>query len=314
MMKEILCCDWGTSSFRLRLVNRLDGSVTAETTEGKGIAEIYNDWLRSGLKENERIGFYKNILLSQIERVTKDSLAGVPVIISGMASSSIGITEIPYTKIPFNLNDGNLHLYKIPADENCTHEICIVSGLRTGNDVMRGEETLLLGCDITDDDEQLFIFPGTHSKHVVVKDNVVQDFKTYMTGELFDLLSNKSMLATSVEKDGDLTEKDIEQFKKGVNESATANLLNNIFHIRTNHLFNKLSKKENYYYLSGLLIGEELKDIQKEKYTHVTVVSSGKLLSLYLEALSALGLQNQLLHQNADKALIKGQIFILNHY
>ena len=311
MMKQILSCDWGTSSFRLRLINVTDVTLIAETTEGKGIDVIYNLWLNSGL--SERINFYKNILLSQIEKLAKGSLDGIPIMISGMASSSIGITELPYTKIPFKMNDTGLHLYKIPADENCRHEILIVSGLRTDNDVMRGEETMLLGCDINGD-EQLFIFPGTHSKHVKVKDTVVRDFKTFMTGELFDLLSNKSMLAASLEKSDDLAETDMEQFKKGVNESVSANLLNNIFHIRTNQLFDKLNKKENYFYLSGLLIGEELKDIQKEKYKYVTVVSSGILSTLYSEALSALGFQNKLRHQNSDKALIKGQIFILNRY
>ena len=314
MMKEILCCDWGSSSFRLRLINRADGSVIAETSEGKGIAAVYNDWLQSGLPENERVGFYKKILLSQIEKLAKDFLDKVPIIISGMASSSIGITELPYTKIPFDMSGAGLHLYKIADNESCGHDIYIVPGLRTVDDVMRGEETLLLGCDISNDDEQLFIFPGTHSKHVVVQDNVVKDFKTYMTGELFDLLSNKSMLATSVEKDDNLGDNDIEQFKKGVNESTTKNLLNNIFHIRTNQLFNTLSKKENYYYLSGLLIGEELKAIQKKKYKHVTVVSSGILSTLYSEGLSAFGLQDELRHQNADKALIKGQILILNQH
>ena len=310
-MKQILSCDWGTSSFRLRLINVTDVTLIAETTEGKGIAVVYNEWLNSGL--SERINFYKNILLSQIEKLAKGSLDGIPIMISGMASSSIGITELPYTKIPFKMNDTGLHLYKIPADENCRHEILIVSGLRTDNDVMRGEETMLLGCGINND-EQLFIFPGTHSKHVKVKDNAITDFKTFMTGELFDLLSNKSMLAASLEKSDDLAETDMEQFKKGVNESVSANLLNNIFHIRTNHLLDKLSKKENYFYLSGLLIGEELKDIQKEKYKYVTVVSSGILSTLYSEALSALGFQNKLRHQNSDKALIKGQIFILNRY
>jgi 2-dehydro-3-deoxygalactonokinase len=314
MMKEILCCDWGTSSFRLRLINKADGSVIAETTDGKGIAAVYNDWLHSGLAENERVDYYKKILLSQIEKLATHSPDGVPIIISGMASSSIGITELPYTKIPFDINGAGLHLYKIAANESYRHDIYIVPGLRSDNDVMRGEETRLLGCDIGNNDEQLFIFPGTHSKHVVVQDNVVKDFKTYMTGELFDLLSNKSMLATSVERSDGLGENDIKQFKRGVKESTAANLLNNIFHTRTNQLFNILSKKENYYYLSGLLIGEELKDIQKKKYKNVTVVSSGILSTLYAEGLSITGLRNELRHQNADKALIKGQIFILNQY
>ncbi len=70
----------------------------------------------------------------------------------------------------------------------------LVSGFQTDTDIMRGEETKLLGFDIPDDEERIFIFPGTHSKHVFVKNKTGIDFKTYMTGELFNLMSEKSIL------------------------------------------------------------------------------------------------------------------------
>jgi 2-dehydro-3-deoxygalactonokinase len=313
MIKQFLSCDWGTSSFRLRLINAANGSVLAETHDGKGIAAVHHEWLQSNLAENERVVFYKNILLSQLKKLTNDSLAGVPIIISGMASSSIGMIELPYRNIPFNINHDKLNVHRIAPDPECDHEIFIISGLRTDNDVMRGEETMLPGCEIKDDGEHLIIFPGTHSKHVIVENNVVKDFKTYMTGELFDLLANKSILATSLENDSE-PENNIQSFIQGVQESISANLLNNIFHVRTNQLFSKLSKKENYHYLSGLLIGGELKNIHKENFASVHVVSNGILSTLYSTALSAIGLQDKLHLQNADEALIKGQIFILDHY
>lgn len=310
MIKQILSCDWGTSSFRLRLVSAEDCSVLAESTNAKGIAAAYGLWLQSGLAENERIPFYKSILLIQIASLDKGSLAGVPLIISGMASSTIGMAELPYKNIPFRISDANLHVHRIADDEKFPHEIFIVSGLRAASDVMRGEETILHGCEINDG-EQLFIFPGTHSKHVIVHNHIVQNFKTFMTGELFDLLSTKSILERSVEK-AKLSEINIAQFVNGVREAISSSLLNSIFHVRTNQLFNKLNKKENYLYLSGLLIGEELKKIEKENYDSVTLVSEGMLSTLYSESLSALGLKDKLVMQNADAAFIRGQVVILN--
>ncbi len=65
---------------------------------------------------------------------------------------------------------------------------------------MRGEETQLIGCLKSGKQDGFFIFPGTHSKHVEVEDGMVKDFKTYMTGEFFELLSQKSILLNSVEE------------------------------------------------------------------------------------------------------------------
>jgi 2-dehydro-3-deoxygalactonokinase len=312
MIEQILSCDWGTSSFRLRLINTSDHSVLAEISDDRGVAAIYNEWLQSSLAENERLSFYKNVLLSQIKKLNNGPLHGVPVIISGMVSSSIGMIELSYKDIPFNIKEANLNVHKILADEKFRHEILIVSGLKTKTDVMRGEETMLLGCEIKDDHEHLIIFPGTHSKHVILQNDIVKDFNTFMTGELFDLLVNKSVLASSVEKEK-ISENNIQSFIKGVLESASSNMLNKIFHVRANQLFGEMSKKENYHYLSGLLIGEEFKDIKKENFSAVTVVSNGILSSLYFEALCVMGLKEKLQLQNADEALIRGQIFIFKN-
>ena len=311
MVDHILSCDWGTSSFRLRLLKVTDGSVLAETTEGKGIAVVYNEWLQTGLGENERIGFYKNILFSRIGELTEESLAGTPVIISGMASSSIGITELPYRDIPFSITSNGLNTQRILPDEKFEHEILIVSGLRTNNDVMRGEETMLLGCEVKDNNEWLIVFPGTHSKHATVDRKILVDFRTYMTGEVFDLLSNKSILSNSVSKNEGDEYRNI--FERGVKEGATGNLLNNIFHVRTSRLFKSLTESENYHYLSGLLIGSELKQIPRNKI-RVLLVSSLALYGRYWQALQILCGSDNLQFYDADKALIEGHCELARHF
>jgi 2-dehydro-3-deoxygalactonokinase len=311
MMQQILSCDWGTSSFRLRLIDLSGNSIIAETTGNKGIAAVYNDWLQTGLPEKDRMDFYKTVLLSQIEKLPGYSVAGVPVIISGMASSSIGIKELPYGDIPFAITGDSLHVLKIPAGEKCNHEILLVSGLKTVTDAMRGEETMLTGCDIKDDDEQLIIFPGTHSKHAIVKNKILVDVKTYMTGELFELLANKSILSKSVSKNENDQYNKI--FENGVKDGASGNLLNTIFHVRTAHLFKTVTAEENYHYLSGLLIGSELGQIATTG-VKIHLVCGQALLDRYKLALRALRIGDNLRYSSADEALISGHCKLARHF
>jgi 2-dehydro-3-deoxygalactonokinase len=167
---------------------------------------------------------------------------------------------------------------------------------------------MLLGCEIHDGD-WLIIFPGTHSKHVTVKNKVVVDFKTYMTGEVFDLLSNQSILSKSVQRNSNEHKA---QFEKGVKEGAAGNLLNTAFHVRTNQLFNKNQPGENYHYLSGLVIGNELKDIRSgnEKIILAANQKFGELYSSAIEIIT--GKKPEL--QDADELLIKGHCRIATRY
>jgi len=311
MIQQILSCDWGTSSFRLRLINLADNAILAETTGDKGIAAVYNDWLQSGRPENDRMDFYKTILLLQIGKLTDYSLDGMPVIISGMASSSIGIKELPYGDIPFAITGDSLQVLKILPDKKCTHEILLVSGLRTTNDAMRGEETMLIGCDIRDDSGQLVIFPGTHSKHAIVKNKVLVSLKTYMTGEVFELLANKSILSKSVIKNESNQYKKI--FERGVKEGASGNLLNIIFYVRTSQLFKTLTPEENYHYLSGLLIGSELQQVSAAN-VKIHLVCGQELFDRYQFALQTLCINGDVQYSNADTALIKGHCKMAGHF
>ncbi|MEP7319631.1 MAG: 2-dehydro-3-deoxygalactonokinase, partial [Panacibacter sp.] len=200
-MKNFISCDWGTSSFRLRLINAETNAVLAETKSAQGIAATYALWKEQS--NTDRIAFYSHIILQGIlslEQQCGYSLDGVTIIISGMASATIGIIELPYKPIPFYINKAELETHIIPATETCSHTMLIVSGVRSSNDVMRGEETILAGCNIKESNEkQLFIFPGTHSKHVSVENGLIAGIKTFMTGEVFELLNSKSILAASVE-------------------------------------------------------------------------------------------------------------------
>ena len=304
--KHILSCDWGTSFFRLRLVDVSKAEVIHEVLSDKGIASVYNDWLRAGLNENEKVAFYKNVLQQFIQQINYD-VNDLPVIVSGMASSTIGMKELEYAEVSFNLKAENLNTFLFKADNNCRHDVLLVSGLKTNDDVMRGEETMLLGCDLNDD-KALMIFPGTHSKHVIVKNNIAVDFKTYMTGEFFELLSTKTVLSKSVIKNVVFYDK---AFTKGVEDGTANNILNASFHVRTNQLFKKFSQEENYYYLSGLVIGYELKEVIQSNL-NIHLICSDNLMKYYLTALKILVPNKPVNHYHADKVLIKAHCKFLS--
>lgn len=307
-----LSCDWGTSAFRLRLVQAEGARVLAEVVTDTGIAEMHNRWTAAKRADPERIQFYQAYLKEKIkalEMKTGATLHQVPVLVSGMASSTIGMLELPYKELPFNVDGSDLNVHIIAASAQMPHTLVLISGVCTGDDVIRGEETLLVGCAIAPTGkEQVFLFPGTHSKHVWVRNGAAHHFQTFMTGEVFELLSTKSILSNSVQKNRD--DAVTASFEIGVLEGTAANLLNSAFHVRTAHLFKKFTPEENYHYLSGLLIGAELKELVQKQAAHICLVCGEGLEKQYRHGLALLGLHDNLEIRNADAALVQGQLRI----
>lgn len=313
MDKLFLSCDWGTSSFRLRLIDSVSSKQTAESSSDEGVAKVYNQWLQKN-KTQERISFYQSVLkkhISNIEDQLKVSLDGTTLVISGMASSSIGMMELPYKQLPVSVNIHDLHLEKVERTEDFKHDMIIISGARTDTDIMRGEEVQLLGCAIeANDKQQVFIFPGTHSKHIIVENGQITSFQTYMTGEFFNLLSLNSILSKSISTENASEEFNKPVFEKGVSDSLHTNLLHQSFMVRTNDIFQQLTKKENYWYLSGVLIGTELKDLFQTDIETITIVSEGRLARLYDSACYVLNNGKKVQSADVNDALINAHILV----
>lgn len=309
-----LSCDWGTTAFRLRVIQLPELTILAEETSKQGIADTFALWQQQ--PEKNRFTFYTTILQQHIQALEQKlhiALPHIPIIISGMASSTIGMIDLPYKDMPVATDGSNLFVHTIPASESFLHEVMMISGIKTDSDVMRGEETKIIGAIDADNNNeaQILIFPGTHSKHVQVKGNTAVDFHTYMTGEFFALLTQKSVLAASVAEGGhfDLPG-NIKSFKKGVSDSRQQNLLHSCFEVRVNNLFDRYTKQQSYYYLSGLLIGTEVKELLPADRAKITVVINDVLRPYYQMAFEVLGLSPQTVIKSADKALIKGQYII----
>ncbi|CAN5622693.1 2-dehydro-3-deoxygalactonokinase [soil metagenome] len=328
MQNLVLSCDWGTSSFRLKLVALHDQKVLAEVTSQEGIASVYNRWVATQTNiETKRLTFFQEFLkknLYILEKKASVSLRLIPILISGMASSSIGMKELAYADLPFHINGSGAIIEKIEKNEYFLHDIFIISGVRNEHDVMRGEETQMVGLihhfiDETEDEDTLSIFPGTHSKHIKVKNSKIAGFKTFMTGEIFSLMSGQSILKDTIEKPKEFTigESEMAGFKLGVKSAFNSDLLSSLFSVRVNQLFKKLNKLQNYYYLSGLLIGTELMHLKSNENLKIFLCSGSNIFELYRLTLEELNLINKttlVSPEVMDKAAVAGQVKIFQNY
>ncbi|SDM34687.1 2-dehydro-3-deoxygalactonokinase [Daejeonella rubra] len=325
MDKYILCCDWGTTSFRLRLVERKDYRVLAELLSKDGVAGTFRAWKEQN--ELKRFDFYAAILKGSIGELAKKSsfsLDNIPVIVSGMASSSIGMEEIPYAELPFDSKGSQASVRSFKDFNGAKSPLVLVSGVKSHEDVMRGEEAQLIGLlklneiTIHGSEEIIFVFPGTHSKHIVVKDGFVTDFQTFMTGEIYNILCEHSILKDSVlggSGAGLKDQVDINAFLKGVEVSGTSSLLHSLFTVRTGQLFGQFSKEQNSFYLSGLLIGSELRQLKDGNYDRLVICSGKHLYDHYKLAAEAISLKFNTTYIQPDlidKATIAGQVQIFN--
>lgn len=326
MNDYLLSCDWGTSSFRLRLVDTRTGRVLGEHLLPIGVAATFDTWkVEHDRTEVERETFFSQFLKAQINTLADSlsvSLEQVPVVLSGMASSSIGMAELPYANLPFSLDGSQVSVrWFAPRPEfKFGHRLLLVSGVRSPRDVMRGEETQLIGLRdiLTEGTRSVLIFPGTHSKHMYVEGSQLIDFQTFMTGEVFSVLTSHSILkeSTDAAKLIDGLQLDPATFRRGVQASESPSLLHNLFTVRTNQLFGKLTRPQNALYLSGLLIGSELRGLLPKSDWRLVLCCDNNLIDFYTEALAELGLLERTTRIDAERiryAATEGHLNILNH-
>ncbi|WP_461533952.1 2-dehydro-3-deoxygalactonokinase [Sinomicrobium sp.] len=315
-MKLFLSIDWGTSSFRARLIETDLNSIKIlhEIKNNQGISRIHQSWLKSD-KGISRFQFFLNVLddtLKTIKTEQKLNIDNAPIVISGMASSSIGWFELPYSSLPFALDGSGLN-YKIIEIPSFSHPVLLLSGICSDDDIMRGEEIQLLGCYTNAETDSVYVFPGTHSKHIHIKDGKVISFRTYMTGEIFQLLTENSILKDNVEKSVALH---CEDFVSGIHHARENNFLNALFKVRTNEVLHKMNKANNYSFLSGLLIGTEILELSKNDH-HIYLCPHKNLSKNYTIAIKESSLANRatiLSHEEVDNSVIKGHLLMLKKH
>lgn len=150
---------------------------------------------------------------------------------------------------------------------------------------MRGEETQVLGAGR----DGLFCLPGTHSKWVEVRNGRIERFSTYMTGEVYALLRQHSLLGRMMEEGGP----DERAFREGLARSAEpGGLLHHLFGVRTRGLMGELDAAGAASYLSGILIGHEMHACRASQ---LLLIGEPGLAARYQQAATALGIETELL-------------------
>jgi 2-dehydro-3-deoxygalactonokinase len=289
MERYTICLDWGISSFRAYL---MDGEETILDTvaNNSGILQVAD-------------GAFEKVLEASVGHWLR-RYPTAPVIASGMIASRQGWLEAPYVSCPAGLTEITKNLRSLEMQQG--RRIWFVPGvMRRAEDktpdVMRGEETQIFGALPDDLKLHSFILPGTHSKWALVKEGRIVWFSTYMTGELFAVLRNHSILGRLMEAG----EKDDDAFLRGLECSATAGngrvgLLNKLFSVRTLGLFDELPRAGLKFYLSGLLIGTEIAEATwhiKQKST-MRLIGDPGLSALYARALDYFGWPSELQEGN----------------
>jgi len=276
-------CDWGSSNFRLALLG-VDGSIIADHSDAGGIVTLRKSGTdTAGLCAHLRKG------LAGLERAGRIEISALPLIISGMAGSSMGICEVPYTTLPFPLDGRGTALHHPATLTEISNKVFIIPGVCSEDDVMRGEETeamgLMANLDLRDG---LMILPGTHSKHLWVRNGFINRIKTYMTGELFQVISGNTILSQSIDDPNVASFDDHGKacFLEGMQMARSADLMHELFTLRSRVLLKRIAIGGNIHRLSGLLIGTELLQIDEMCDVPVILGGAGQLYERYRFALA----------------------------
>lgn len=248
VLTHLIGLDWGTSRLRAYLID----------SHGTIVEQRMRPW---GIRHLPEGGF--EAALSDITQQWPDC----PRLAAGMIGSRDGWVEARYLDLPLDITRIGDGLARISTASG--QPVHVVPGLRdpSGPDVMRGEETQILGALSLRPQlkaNSIVVLPGTHSKWTRVHDGLITRFRTSMTGELYALLSQQSTLAVNMAADVKVSERPETRraFERGVcaaRDSGVAGALSRLFSTRALLLDGQLEPLEVPDYLSGLLIGEEVR-------------------------------------------------------
>ena len=259
-----IAIDWGTSFFRAYLIENDQVLDSIHT--------------KDGIKFLEKASFEKT-LIKLIEPWLENNYK-IEVLASGMVGSKQGWVEAPYQSTPCNLHNVD---FISPSVKDKRFSLKIFSGISQSNkpDVMRGEETQIAG--FLHDNPNFngsICLPGTHSKWVQIENGHIINFKTFMTGELFEIISKNSVLIHSVTsnkiKKNELIMAVDEIFKK---PEIFGNAL---FQLRADDLINSRGSEIYKSKLSGYLLGLELLgSLEFWEKKDIVLIGNADLIELY---------------------------------
>ncbi|MEM9433102.1 MAG: 2-dehydro-3-deoxygalactonokinase [Pseudomonadota bacterium] len=283
-----IAVDWGTTNLRAWAMSR-DNEILAEARSDEGMGSLRKDQ-------------FEPALLALIEPWL--GIHQTQVLACGMVGSRQGWAEASYRPVPTHVYGGATKV----ACKDPRLNVSVLPGISQTDpaDVMRGEETQIAGFSTaTPEFDGVLCLPGTHSKWARISAEEVVSFQTFMTGELFDLLAEKSVLRHSVTG----SDWDDQSFADAVSEalSRPEALAARLFNLRAKQLLDGQAQGELVARLSGLLIGAELAAAKPYWLGQdVAVIGDPKLTALYAQALGLQGLSAR--QVNGDDMTLAGLI------
>ena len=286
---RLIALDWGSTRLRAFLLGA-GGEVLETRQSNNGAATL------SGADA------YAGALADLVADWRADHPA-LKLLACGMVGSQYGWREAPYVRCPADAAALAGQVLKLDG------ALSIVPGLvddAAQPDVMRGEETQIVGALALHPelaDEACLVLPGTHSKWARVEAGRVTGFATHMTGELYALLRQHSVLNRLMPADG-ASPAAPEAFLQGVDAAREEGALSHqLFAVRTLGLFKKLAPEQLPDYLSGLLIGHEIgNELRGGAPGRIALVGDPALCARYVQALTRFGQPAPLLLDNTAPA------------
>lgn len=283
----MIVVDWGTSNFRAFRINA-EGAVVAKCSSPQGILRVGEGNFETALRAE--VGAWLQAGESHI-------------LLCGMIGSRQGWVEAEYLRCPVGIEELAASVVRVPFFGAQVLLVPGVMGPAAANvpELMRGEETAAMGILDTCAGAGLLCFPGTHSKWIQLSDRRIVTFTTSMTGEVYSALCKCTILERTILKrmttSGAVT--DEAAFHEGVNRSAdSGGLLHHLFGVRTRVLMGQLTEEASASYLSGLLIGHEVRATMPGG-ARVVLVGAAQLCALYAKAMDACGGRATLAEENA---------------
>lgn len=260
-----IAADWGTTNRRAYLIDP-SGKCVDEFEDGKGILNVPEGGFPDAVAE------------------VRERLGDKPLLLAGMIGSNRGWVEAPYVPCPAGIDDLAAALVRAGDRELIVPGVSFFEDGRA--DVMRGEEVQLLGAVAAGliDQTELVCHPGTHNKWALLRGGRIDSFRTVITGELFSLLREHSILADLLE--GEVAVNDA--YRSGARQGIfTEALPAELFAVRARVLLGKARREDAASYLSGLLIGTDVRvGLSEPLAATVVVMGRPELTRLYSAAIA----------------------------
>jgi 2-dehydro-3-deoxygalactonokinase len=299
---RFIVADWGTTRFRGYLVE--NETILDQVSSEEGVSALHK-------------GQHRDVFMRQCGRWL-ESEPKAPVLLVGMVGSREGWVEAPYASCP--AGPAEIAQALVAVDLKNGRKAYIVPGLFCepapgASDVMRGEETLVLGTGI---ENGLVCSPGTHPKWIEMHAGRIERFATYMTGEMYALLREHSMIGRPATEPEDPRGFDLgldaAQRNSGENGTPRVGLLNLLFGARAAVVSGHMASSLLAPYLSGLLTGDEINGALSQfgRPSSVTILADHPRADLYVHALARHGIKTEI--KPPRDALIAGLSRIVRHH